>query len=52
MAKFLIITRYGIKECEAEDFEHAVCSAYDDHTKYEDVFAIVRGEENRDDLYR
>ena len=45
MTKFLIITKYGIRECEAEDFEDALHQAYNNHTGYDDVFAIVRADE-------
>ena len=48
MTKFLIITKYGIRECEAEDFEDALHQAYDNHTKYNDVFAIVRASESEE----
>ena len=40
--KFLIITRYGSRVIEAEDFERASNEAYDDHTGYRDVEAIVK----------
>lgn len=40
--KFLIITRFGSTIIEAEDFEKAAEYAYDDHTGYRDVEAIVK----------
>ena len=48
MEKFLIITKWGIRECEAEDFEDAVQQAYNNHTRYDDVFAIVRADESEE----
>lgn len=42
MTRFLIITEFGIRECEVDDFEGAVQEAYNDHTGYDHVFAIVR----------
>ena len=41
MKKFLIITTYGKRIIECEDFYKAVEEAYDDHTGYEDVVAII-----------
>lgn len=43
--KFLILTCYGSYEIEAEDFEDAVRQAYNNHTGYADVMAIVKKEE-------
>ena len=40
--KFLIITRFGSTIIEADDFDKAVDNAYDDHTGYRDVKAIVK----------
>lgn len=40
--KFLIITTYGSRIIEAEDFDEAAESAYDNHTGYRDVEAIVK----------
>lgn len=40
--KFLIITSHGVHEIEAEDFAAAADQAYDDHTGYKDVYAIVK----------
>lgn len=40
--KFLIITRYGSYTVEAEDFQDAAEQAYDTHTKYSNVDAIVK----------
>ena len=42
--KFLIITAHGVHEIEAEDFATAADQAYDDHTGYTDVYAIVKAE--------
>lgn len=42
--KFLIITAHGVHEIEAEDFAAAADQAYDDHTGYNDVYAIVKAE--------
>lgn len=43
--RFLILTTYGIRETEAEDFETAADDAYDTHTGYKNVLAIVKAEE-------
>lgn len=43
--KFLILTTYGVREIEAEDFLEATDMACDDHTKYDHVLAIVKAEE-------
>ena len=40
--KFLIITCYGSYIIEAEDFQDAAEKAYDTHTKYNNVEAIVK----------
>lgn len=40
--KFLIITCYGSYIIEAEDFQDAAERAYDTHTKYNNVEAIVK----------
>ena len=40
--KFLILEKYGSRTIEAEDFDDAVQEAYDTHTGYKDVMAIVK----------
>ena len=40
--KFIIITNYGSRIIEAEDFAQAADETYDDHTGYRDVQAIVK----------
>ena len=40
--KFLIITKFGENVIEAEDFAQAADNAYDDHTGYRDVMAIIK----------
>lgn len=40
--KFIIITTYGSYIVEAEDFAQAADNAYDGHTGYRDVQAIVK----------
>ena len=42
--KFLIITSLGVREIESEDFAAAADQAYDNHTGYSDVYAIVKAE--------
>lgn len=44
--KYIIITTYGQRIIEAEDFEAAVQEAYDDHTHYWGVQAIVQLDED------
>ena len=43
--KFIILTKYGSYIVECEDFEAAVYKAYNNHTGYDDVMAIVRMDE-------
>ena len=43
--KFLIITTYGRYTVEAEDIEAALSEAYDSHTGYKNIQAIVRIDE-------
>lgn len=43
--KFLIIEKFGTYFVEAEDIEEAVSKAYDSHTGYEYVMAVVKAEE-------
>ena len=40
--RFIIMTKNMSCTVEAEDFEEAVALAYDNHTKYNDVYGIVR----------
>lgn len=40
--RFIIMTKNMLYVVEAKDFEEAVALAYDDHTKYNDVYGIVR----------
>lgn len=40
--KFLIVTHFGSKVIDAEDFAEAVEKVYDNHTGYEHVEAIVK----------
>ena len=40
--KFLILTNYGSRIIEAEDFDDAVDNACDNHTGYDDVNAIIK----------
>ena len=47
--KFLIIEKYGGYTVDAEDFEEAVGEAYDNHTGYKNVYAIVKIEEDNDE---
>ena len=42
MEKFIVITKYDAYITEAIDFEDAVVEAYNNHTGYDDVQAIVR----------
>ena len=44
--KFLILTTHGQIQVEAEDFDDAVSQAYDDHTGYDNVMAIVKVDDN------
>ena len=43
--KFLIITTYGRYTVDTEDIEAALNEAYDNHTGYKNVQAIVRIDE-------
>ena len=43
--KFLILSKYCSYFIEAEDFEEAVREAWDQHSGYEYVMAIVKVEE-------
>lgn len=43
--KFLIIEKYGSYIVEAENIEEAVSKAYDSHTGYENIMAVVKAEE-------
>lgn len=40
--KFIIITTNGTRIIEADDFDEATDEAYDSHTGYRDVQAIVK----------
>ena len=40
--KFLIVTHYGSYVIEAEDFAQAADHAYDDHSGYAHVEAIIK----------
>lgn len=40
--KFLIITEYDRRQIDAEDFEDAVSQAYNYHTGYDNVIAIIK----------
>lgn len=44
--KFIIITKYGSYIIDADDFDQAVEKAYDNHTGYRDVEAIVKVPDN------
>ena len=46
--KFLIIEKYGGYTVDAEDFEEAVSNAYDNHTGYKNVYAIVKIEQEEE----
>lgn len=50
--KYIIITKYGQRIIEAEDFEVAVREAYDDHTQYREVQAIIQLDEDIDLIER
>ena len=43
--EFIILTKYGSYIIECENFEEAVYKAYNNHTGYDNVMAIVRIEE-------
>lgn len=43
--EFLIITKYGSYKVHVADFEEAVYQAYNIHTGYADVIAIISTEE-------
>ena len=44
--KFLILAKYGTYSIEAEDIAQAADIAYDSHTAYNDVLAIVVSDDN------
>ena len=43
--KFLILTKYGSREIEAEDFDEAVSESYDNHIGWNHIMAIVKAED-------
>lgn len=45
MIKFIIISKYDTIIVEAEDWEDAFNKAYNNHTRYDDLIAIVRIQE-------
>ena len=44
--KFVVIQKYGAYIVDAEDIEAAVQDAWNNHTGYDDVYAVVRAEED------
>jgi len=40
--RYLVITKFGQYQIEADDFDDAVQQAYDNHTGYRDVVAIIK----------
>ena len=43
--KFIIIEKCGCRTIEADDIYEAVSFAEDNHTHYENIYAVVRAEE-------